>query len=67
MHCTDRHLSDSLARNSTKALWTSSSGGAGMFVPGVLGVGLGFGVGRGPGVEFAPFVGGGTGGREDLF
>lgn len=36
-----------------------------MFVPGVFGVGLGLGVGRGPGVALEPFVGGGTGGRED--
>lgn len=44
MHCADKHLSFSLARNSTKAACTSSSGGAGRLE--VLALALGLGVRR---------------------
>ena len=59
MHCTDKHLSSSFARNSTNAAWTSSRGGAGRFEPGVvLGVLFGLGVTR-IGVSIMP-----CGGRD---
>lgn len=46
-------LSSSLARNSTNAAWTSSSGGAGRLGVDVLGL-FGFGVGRDPGCDAVP-------------
>ena len=67
-------MSSSFARNSTKAAWTSSRGGAGKFEP-VLGFAVeafGFGVGRGTGDMFdgpAPSAGPGgakPGGRDGL-
>jgi len=55
MHWTDRHLSSSFARNSTKAAWTSSRGGAGRLEPVVVLGGLGgLGVGRCTGVVTDP-------------
>lgn len=60
MHCTDRHLSSSLARNSTKAACTSSSGGAGRLD--VLLLALGFGVGRDGATDEGAEPGGPTGG-----